>query len=58
MFRRSSESPLVVENDYIEPDEFEELVEEGSAMLLESPKFILILRCCISENQHQCEVVS
>ena len=35
MFRRSSESPLVVEKDYNEPDEVEELVEEGSAMLSE-----------------------
>ncbi|KAK1366121.1 hypothetical protein POM88_041682 [Heracleum sosnowskyi] len=34
MFRRkSSESPLSVEKDYNEPDEVEELVEEGSAML-------------------------
>ena len=33
--RRSSESPLVVEKDYNEPDEVEELVEEGSAMLSE-----------------------
>lgn len=36
MFRRkSSESPLVLEKDYNEPYEVEELVEEGSAMLSE-----------------------
>lgn len=33
--KKSSESPLVTEKDYNEPDEVEELVEEGSAMLSE-----------------------
>lgn len=33
--RKSSESPLAVEKYYNEPDEVEELVEEGSAMLSE-----------------------